>query len=224
MTESTDTSSASDGTPSSSPGRRRSPLRKLSDEQELELTRLYSETETPVPDIARRFGIGEASVYRVSQRHGARLRTRTSVKPRAAAKPKTEASQAQAKPRRTPGRPRRTAAPAVPAAALTASTTSAAAASPRTGRGRRSQSTQTASGPRRAGRGAARATAQRAAQATAPRTTRARAPRSARASAVSRYRVVFVAETVIQAGTVREAIAQAEARGATEIRSIVQAD
>jgi len=35
---------------------------------------------------------------------------------------------------------------------------------------------------------------------------------------------VFVAETVIQAGTVREAIAQAEARGATEIRSIVQAD
>ncbi len=217
MTESTDTSSASDGTPSSSPGRRRSPLRKLSDEQELELTRLYSETETPVPDIARRFGIGEASVYRVSQRHGARLRTRTSVKPRAAAKPKTEASQAQAKPRRTPGRPRRTAAPAVPAAALTASTTSAAAASPRTGRGRRSQSTQTASGPRRA-------TAQRAAQATAPRTTRARAPRSARASAVSRYRVVFVAETVIQAGTVREAIAQAEARGATEIRSIVQAD
>src|SRR5262245_56348082 len=30
----------------------RSPLRRLSDEQEKELTRLYSETDTPVPEIA----------------------------------------------------------------------------------------------------------------------------------------------------------------------------
>lgn len=51
--------------------------RKLSDEQEREVTRLYAETTTPAPEIARRFGIGESSVYRVAQRRGAPLRGRS---------------------------------------------------------------------------------------------------------------------------------------------------
>src|SRR5438876_5749394 len=51
--------------------------RKLSDPQEREVTRLYGETETPVSEISKRFGIGESSVYRVAQRHGAKLRGRT---------------------------------------------------------------------------------------------------------------------------------------------------
>src|SRR4030088_213752 len=50
--------------------------RKLNDAQEREVTRLYSETETPVSEISKRFGIGESSVYRVAQRHGAKLRGR----------------------------------------------------------------------------------------------------------------------------------------------------
>ncbi len=50
--------------------------RKLSDEQEREVTRLYAETSTPTAEIARRFGIAESSVYRVTQRHGAPLRGR----------------------------------------------------------------------------------------------------------------------------------------------------
>ena len=50
--------------------------RKLTEDQEREVTRLYAETETPVPEISRRFGIGESSVYRVAQRHGAPLRGR----------------------------------------------------------------------------------------------------------------------------------------------------
>src|SRR3981081_3738585 len=50
--------------------------RKLSDQQEREVTRLYAETETPVSEISKRFGIGESSVYRVAQRHGAKLRGR----------------------------------------------------------------------------------------------------------------------------------------------------
>jgi transposase-like protein len=50
--------------------------RKLTESQELEVTRLYAETDTPVPEIAERFGIGESSVYRVAQRHGAALRGR----------------------------------------------------------------------------------------------------------------------------------------------------
>src|SRR5690242_21558029 len=53
--------------------------RKLDDEQEREVTRLYAETETPVSEISKRFGIGESSVYRVAQRHGASLRGRTST-------------------------------------------------------------------------------------------------------------------------------------------------
>src|SRR5579871_6527167 len=53
--------------------------RKLSEDQEREVTRLYSETETPVSEISKRFGIGESSVYRVAQRHGAALRGRTST-------------------------------------------------------------------------------------------------------------------------------------------------
>ncbi len=43
--------------------------RRLSDEQELEVTRLY---------IARRVGIGEGTIYRVLERHGAALRGRIS--------------------------------------------------------------------------------------------------------------------------------------------------
>src|SRR5436190_18514335 len=52
--------------------------RKLTEDQEREVTRLYAETETPVSEISKRFGIGESSVYRVAQRHGASLRGRTS--------------------------------------------------------------------------------------------------------------------------------------------------
>src|SRR5438067_13934214 len=62
--------------------------RKLNDSQEREVTRLYAETDTPVSEISKRFGIGESSVYRVAQRHGAALRGRTATstsKPRAVA-------------------------------------------------------------------------------------------------------------------------------------------
>ncbi len=45
--------------------------RKLTEDQEREVTRLYADTETPVSEISKRFGIGESSVYRVAQRHGA---------------------------------------------------------------------------------------------------------------------------------------------------------
>src|SRR5437762_9359250 len=53
--------------------------RKLSEDQEREVTRLYAETETPVSEISKRFGIGESSVYRVAQRHGAALRGRSTA-------------------------------------------------------------------------------------------------------------------------------------------------
>src|SRR3981189_2359747 len=62
--------------------------RKLSDQQEREVTRLYAETETPVSEISKRYGIGESSVYRVAQRHGAKLRGRSTTPKKAAPKPR----------------------------------------------------------------------------------------------------------------------------------------
>jgi transposase-like protein len=52
--------------------------RALTDEQEQALTHLYAETDTPLSEIARTYGIGQASVYRVVKRRGAALRGRVS--------------------------------------------------------------------------------------------------------------------------------------------------
>src|SRR5438270_1282401 len=82
--------------------------RKLTEDQEREVTRLYAETETPVSEISKRFGIGESSVYRVAQRHGAALRGRstTSAARSTTARPRAAAATA-AKPAATgPGRGR----------------------------------------------------------------------------------------------------------------------
>src|SRR5262249_37423049 len=54
-----------------------SPLRKPSDQKEKELTSLYSTSQTPVSDLAKKYGIGESSVYRIVQKHGAALRGRS---------------------------------------------------------------------------------------------------------------------------------------------------
>ena len=74
----TEPSTALDETPSTpAPTRLRGvfPVRKLSDEQEREVTRLYAETATPLGEIGQRFGIGHTSVARIAQRRGAPLRT-----------------------------------------------------------------------------------------------------------------------------------------------------
>src|SRR5438094_377959 len=49
--------------------RRRSSRRILNDNQKREVIRLYSETTTSVPEMAKRFGIGESSLYRLVQQH-----------------------------------------------------------------------------------------------------------------------------------------------------------
>src|SRR6476619_5717672 len=95
--------------------------RKLTEEQEREVTRLYAETDTPVSEISKRFGIGESSVYRVAQRHGAALRGRSTTTPKAAPKPRAAAAAAStpaaAGPGRGRGRRRAAGAATAPAAA-----------------------------------------------------------------------------------------------------------
>ena len=77
------------------------PVRKLSDDMEHEVTRLYAETTTSVPEIAARFGVAESSVYRVARRHGASLRGRSPAKARPEQEPSpvsTAAAVPQARP------------------------------------------------------------------------------------------------------------------------------
>jgi transposase-like protein len=181
--------------------------RKLTDQQEAEVTRLYAETDTPVSEISKRFGIGESSVYRVAQRHGAALRGRTATstpKPRAAAVATTSTSAASGRGTGTRGR--------TAGRAATGSTGRAATSS--TGNGRRT--------------GASRA---RAAQSTgrraAPAATRpAATPTPAAAASGTRraFRVSFVATRVFTATDMADAMQQAEAAGATEITGIVRND
>src|SRR6185503_730330 len=94
--QATDSAPASTSDKPSSTSDKRSARRKLTDEQEREVTRLYSQTETPVPDISKQFGIGESSVYRVVERHGATLRGRTPKTASAAAATKPTARRASA--------------------------------------------------------------------------------------------------------------------------------
>jgi hypothetical protein len=201
---STDRSNADRAT-NAAKGRGRSPLRKLSDEQEVELTRLYSATNTPVPEIARRFEVGESSVYRIAQRHGAALRSVPGTRGPATQQPRRRkpreqaAVQAPQTARPSRGRPRRSAA---------APETSAPAAV--RGRSRTARATPSATAPARARRRSSRATpSQGAARSTGTK---------------RRFRVLFLAATVVEADSMRDAIAQAEARGATDITSVALAE
>jgi transposase-like protein len=171
----------------------KSRLRKLTDEQEREVAHLYAETDTPVLQIASRFGIAESSVYRVSQRHGAVLRARTTTGSSTA-----QASGTQATSTRPAARQRRT----------------TGGASPAQGRTRRSSLPaleQPAPKDRPAGSSAAPA----ASQATA-RPSNSGAPR--------RFRILFVADKVIEAESMRDVIGKAEALGAIDITSITRED
>jgi transposase-like protein len=220
--------------------------RKLNEQQEREVTRLYAETETPVSEISKRFGIGESSVYRVAQRHGAALRGRTTpaggaraARPAAAA---TAPAAAPAAAATTTTRGRRGARGRAAAAATT--TAPARAAGTGRGRGRRAAPAAAATtAPTNGRRRVARAAAATRAAAAPTRGRRGRAP-GARATAATRttratrggagraaasagrrdFRVSFVAVRVIQASSIADAIRQAEALGATEITSVTRND
>jgi transposase-like protein len=98
--------SASDTQAPSGAGQRRRRARRtnLSEDQKREITRLYSETSTPLPEIRQRFGIGDSSLYRLIQQYGGKLRGRA---PRA-----TQASATTSSSRRAPRAARATTTPA----------------------------------------------------------------------------------------------------------------
>jgi transposase-like protein len=187
--------------------------RKLNDQQEREVTRLYAETETPVSEISKRFGIGESSVYRVAQRHGAALRGRTATSSEG---PRPARATAAAAPGATTGRGTR-------GRRRAANTSAASTAAKTTGAASRPAGTPSTNGRRTPGpRGRAAATPARRTSATATRATRA--PRGSRAAVVAatrrQFRVSYTAVRVFVAASMADAIRQAEAAGATDITGI----
>jgi len=93
--------------PASTTRRRDSRRRRISQDEEREIVRLYADNSTSTAEIRERFGIGDSSLYRVVQRHGVALRGHTGLS--------TRSKPSRAKP-----------------AAGTGSRLSAAAATPRT--------------------------------------------------------------------------------------------
>ena len=105
------TSPASDTQAPSGAGERRRRARRtnLSEDQKREITRLYSETSTLLPEIRQRFGIGDSSLYRLIQQYGGKLRGRT--------RRSTPASAPPSGGRRAPRAPRAARSTGAPAAA-----------------------------------------------------------------------------------------------------------
>ncbi|MDQ6675527.1 MAG: hypothetical protein M3069_33160 [Chloroflexota bacterium] len=179
--------------------------RRLSEDQESEVTRLYAETPSPLANIARRFGIGQTSVSRIAQRHGATLRTpsltrssanRTLVPSDAAlgssntADAEVSPTEPQATARPTPGGVPR------PDETLTR---------------RRRSGVKHAAPTRATARKGSGAAGLRPATGTVSGTQR-------------RFRITFVAERVVKARTILDALHQAEARGTTAVTSITRVD
>ncbi len=179
------------------------PPRKLTTEQERELTRQYAETSTPIADIARTFSISEVSVGRIAQRNGATSRRRRAARDTTPDAPTVPSSARRGRRRRADAE---------------------AESTEETGAGRRGRQRRADDGsqPRTRGR---RQSVSAAAAATAPGASPpapASAQESARGGARRRFRIRFFAETVVEADNVRDALGQAEALGATDITGIVQ--
>jgi hypothetical protein len=178
------------------------PPRKLSDDQEVEVTRLYAETNTPIADIAGRFGIGESSVYRVAKRHGAALRGRVG---RASGGADHSSSEAGASADGATGRPRgrRRAAATASSSDPPAAAAPAPAPVPTTTRRRRASTTPATNGRR---------------------TRRAAAPAARGGGERRRFRINYLGVVVVEASGIREALVIAESRGAREVTSVHRED
>jgi transposase-like protein len=176
--------------------------RRLTDDQQREVTRLYAETTTPVADIARHFGIAQTAVSRIAQRYGATLRT-----------PRLSRSTANGTPVAPEAAP--VSSPAAEEAvklteAVTAPTLVAEEAQPEgvPQRQQRAPVKRAGAAPTPTRRGLTAAS-------TVPSTSAAKGQRL-------RFRITFSAEQIFTASTILDALKQAEARGAVDVTSITR--
>jgi hypothetical protein len=200
------------------------PLRKLTDEQEHEVTRLYADTTTPLVEIGRRFGIGQTSVARIAQRRGAPLRSPTISRAMASDRPGPAAADTGPALERetTPVQPE----PVVPEP-VEPEPAAQPTGAPTVARGPRSVTSRQRPAPV-ARRPRAHAPVKAALISSAPATTATRRRRSgagvAGASLLRRFVVTFSAEQVLEAASALDALQQVRARGATEVTAIVRTD
>jgi transposase-like protein len=209
--EPTDTPSTDDA-PTAEPGDRTQVQaravvvrRRLDRGQEQEVVRLYATTDTPVGEIARQFGVGQTSVYRIAKRNSTALRN--------------------------PGLGRSTASGSATAADGGGVGLKAEASSTPTQSEWPNQSSSRTMAPRGIApikRRASAAADSRSAGAVAANRSVASTSHSTGLSTTGgvqrRFVVGFIAERVVDAETIREAIAQAEALGATDITSVTKVD
>jgi len=209
---------------------RRSRRPSLSLEEKQEVARLYADSCTPTSEICARLGIGESSLYRILQLQGVPLRGRTApsvsvgTTPQPAlaqsgtrksfverwTQPQMETSvsggavQDQAIASEKPQTPEATVAPVVGGAKSVTRRRGMAAP------GRRTRVEAPIETPA-------------AIPAAVPTPTRRpRTARVSRSSDLLRFTVSFEAEQTLQAASALDALQQAEARGATEVTSIVR--
>jgi transposase-like protein len=83
-------------------GRQRATRRTLTSDQKADVARLYSETATPLPEIRRRFGIGDSSLYRILQQSGVALRGRAAADATPSPAASRPAADNKVQPARTP--------------------------------------------------------------------------------------------------------------------------
>ena len=167
--------------------------RRLSKDEALEIARLYGETSTPMSEIRERFGIGDSSLYRVVQRQGIALRGRTA----SAKRPNTPPAQTPAARRRSSSGPKQ-----APGAVSQPGSNTAPRATLVNGR--------------TGGTGVRRA----------PGTKRTTAPSGTVASRKGdnrrQFRILFMAERVVQATDMADALRQVESLGAIEITAVAR--
>ena len=172
--------------------------RRLSQAEALEIARLYAQTNTPTAEIRERFGIGDSSLYRILQQQGRALRGRTA----SSTWPSAPRAQTPAAGRLRSSSPKQ-----------------AQDATSRPG------SNEGPSGARPARRVSARSSGLRVRLARVMEKTPAPAGTVAAGTGKrQQFRILFMAERVVRATDIGDALRQAESLGATEITAVSRED
>jgi transposase-like protein len=202
---------------------------RLSLEEKQEIARLYADTSTSTSEICARLGIGESSLYRIVQLQGVPLRGRTA--PSVSVGTPTQPVPAPARTRnRSSNAGRR---PGLKLATSGAANGQAIASEmrqpPEPAVAPMASGARAVTGSRRTALVAHRTTVaapiETLAANSAPAPARGRRARTAevtRSGELLRFTVTFLAEQTFQAASALDALQQAQARGATEVASIVR--
>jgi len=177
---------------------------RLSPDEKREIARLYADTSTSTSEICARLGIGESSLYRIIQLQGLPLRGRTasSASPGAASGRASKAEVMESGGHQT----------LEPTVAPSTSGAKSVTRRRRTTSPARRPSVEARAGTPGANAASVPARTRRV------RTTAA----AARSGELLQFTITYAAEHTLQAASALDALQQAQARGATEVISIVR--